>query len=365
MNAKENSPLRVLALVTEAFGGHGGIAQYNRDFLSALAESDGVGGVIVLPRSAEGRPITPSRVQQLVPVQDRVRYVFASLSAVKNHRPNVIFCGHCFMAPLAAMIARFRGIPLWIQVHGVEAWDQLPSVYRRALEGATLITSVSRYSRRRLLQWVGIDPRRVKVLPNTVGAEFRPGRKPEMLMDRYSVRGKKVLMTVSRLASEEKYKGHDRVIRALPGVLSKHNEAIYVIVGDGDDRPRIEALVQTSGLTDKVRFAGRVAPEELPDHYRLADLLVMPSTGEGFGIVFLEAMATGIPVIGGDRDGSMDPLADGVLGSIINPEKSENELASAICSILADPPNVDSSRFNSESFNMHIRALISSYIVVG
>jgi phosphatidyl-myo-inositol dimannoside synthase len=181
-----------------------------------------------------------------------------------------------------------------------------------------------------------------------------------MLMDRYSVRGKKVLMTVSRLASDEKYKGHDRVIRALPGVLSKHNEAIYLIVGDGDDRPRIEALVQSSGLTDKVRFAGRVAPEELPDHYRLADLLVMPSTGEGFGIVFLEAMATGIHVLGGDRDGSIDPLADGVLGSMVNPE-STNELTSAICYALSHPSKGRVSRFNAQSFKTHLQLLVHSH----
>ena len=108
-------------------------------------------------------------------------------------------------------------------------------------------------------------------------------------------------MTVSRLASSERYKGHDRVIRSLPRVLLKHPETIYLIVGDGDDRPRLEALASEFGVRDKVRFAGLVAGEELPDYFRLADVFVMPSTGEGFGIVFLEAMACGIDVIGGNQ----------------------------------------------------------------
>ena len=98
-------------------------------------------------------------------------------------------------------------------------------------------------------------------------------------------------MTVSRLASSEQYKGHDRVIRTLPRLLSQHPETIYLIVGDGDDRPRLESLAVECGVAEKVQFAGLVPPEELPDYFRLADVFVMPSTGEGFGIVFLEAMA--------------------------------------------------------------------------
>ena len=102
-------------------------------------------------------------------------------------------------------------------------------------------------------------------------------------------------MTVSRLASSERYKGHDRVIRVLPRILLDHPDTIYLVVGDGDDRPRLEALTLECGVQDKVMFTGPVVADELPDYYRLADVMVMPSTGEGFGIVFLEAMASGIP----------------------------------------------------------------------
>ena len=87
------------------------------------------------------------------------------------------------------------------------------------MELATIVTSVSRYTRRRLLQWVGIDPARVKVLPNTVDPQYQPGPKPAYLLERHAAGGKKVLMTVSRLASLERYKGHDRVIRTLPRVM--------------------------------------------------------------------------------------------------------------------------------------------------
>jgi len=352
--------LRVLALVTDAFGGHGGIAQYNRDVLSALAGCDGVREVIILPRTGVPSSDTlPCGVRQLRPVRDRIAYSLMALQAGRRHKPvDVVFCGHLFMTPLAATIARFARAPLWVQVHGVEAWHELSRLHRRSVETAALITSVSRHTRRRLLEWVGIDPARVKVLPNTVGARYRPGPKPDPLVKRHAVGTKKVLLTVSRLAASERYKGHDRVIRVLPKLLSEHPEVLYLIVGEGDDRSRLEMLAAECGVTEQVRFVGQVSPDELPDYFRLADVFVMPSTGEGFGIVFLEALATGIQVIAGNQDGSRDALCDGALGTLVDPENS-GDLASAIHSALVESnrPGDRSARFRFDRFAGHISEL--------
>jgi phosphatidyl-myo-inositol dimannoside synthase len=353
--------LRVLALVTDAFGGHGGIAQYNRDFLSALAVCEGVGDVIILPRASARSPDTlPFGVRQLRPVRGRLAYSFAALGMAQRYRPiDIVFCGHLFMAPLAAITAKLLHARLWVQVHGTEAWQDLSGLHRRSVEMATLVTSVSRYTRRRLLEWVGIEPARVKVLPNTVDSSFRPGPKPGYLIKRHAAGEKKVLVTVSRLAASEQQKGQDWVIRILPHVLLEHPETIYLIIGDGDDRPRLEALAAEFAVAEKVRFVGQVTPEELPDYFRLADVFVMPSMCEGFGIAFLEAMASGIHVIGGNKDGSLDPLGDGVLGTAINPEDGK-ELASAICTALSTAPgNVDrASRFKVRAFTEHLQTLV-------
>jgi len=362
------SGLRILALVTEAFGGNGGIAQYNRDFLSALARCDRVGNVIVLPRLG-GRLVgaVPTGVRQLHPVESRLAYSVAALwTAIKHQPTDLIFCGHLFMAPLAAVIARALGVPLWVQVHGIEAWRELSVLQRRSVESATIVTSVSRYTRRRLLQWVEIDPARVKVLSNTVDSQYRPGPKPSYLLERHATGGKKVLMTVSRLASSEQYKGHDRVICALPKVLSHRPDSIYLIVGDGDDRLRLQSLAVKCGVAENVQFMGFVPAEELPDYFRLADVFVMPSAGEGFGIVFLQAMATGVRVIAGNRDGSRDPLCDGTLGTLVDPENCE-ELASAILSALDDParPGDRTSRFKPDFFREHLNALRQSFLENG
>ena len=357
--------LRVLALVTDAFGGRGGIAQYNRDFLSALAACEGVGDVIVLPRAAAtptGK--LPYRVRQLAPTQGRLAYSFAALRTASSQRPiDIVFCGHLFMAPLAAVIAKLLRARLWVQVHGTDAWQERSSLCRRSVEMAALVTSVSRYTRRRLLQWVGIEPARVKILPNTVSARFHPGAKPDHLIARHDLGGKKVLMTVSRLAASEQYKGNDRVIRVLPRVVREHPQTMYLIVGDGDDRPRLEALAAECGVAERIRFVGQVLDEELPDYYRLADVFVMPSTGEGFGIAFLEAMASGIPVIGGNKDGSLDPLADGNAGGAVDPN-DDAALASAIADALRSPSALPgrTGGFQQNAFRAHVQQLVQSWV---
>src|SRR5262249_59371323 len=116
--------LRGLALVTDAFGGYGGIAQYNRDFLSALARCDRVADVIVLPRlGARSVGAMPKGVQQLRAVENRLAYSVTTLWTAIKHQPiDLVFCGHLRMAPLAAVIARALRVPLWVQVHGIEAF---------------------------------------------------------------------------------------------------------------------------------------------------------------------------------------------------------------------------------------------------
>jgi glycosyltransferase involved in cell wall biosynthesis len=351
---------RILALVTEAFGGHGGIAQYNRDFLSALASCDRVRDVIVLPRFS-ARPVSalPTGIRQLRPVESKLAYSLSALWTAITHRPiDFVFCGHLLMVPLAAGISRVLNVPLWLQVHGIEVfWREHSALERRSVESATMVTSVSRHTRRRLLQWVGIDPARVKVLPNTVEPQYHPGPKPAYLLERHAAGGKKVLLTVSRLGVE-RYKGHDRVIRTLPRLLDQHPDTIYLIVGGGDDRRRLESLAVEYGVAKNVQFTGSVLPEELPDYFRLADVFVMPSAMEGFGIVFLEAMATGIRVIAGSRDGSRDPLGDGALGTLVDPENGE-ELASAILAALEDPTRTGNraTRFEPNLFAEDLNAL--------
>jgi phosphatidylinositol alpha-1,6-mannosyltransferase len=358
--------MRLLALVTDAFGGVGGIARYNRDLMLALTQSPHVSEVVVLPRFAGPATGVPAKVRQVAPSASRVAWSTRAVALAARRRFDAVFCGHLNAAPLAAAIAAFRRAPLWVQVHGVEAWQRRSAANHRALLSAALVTSVSRYTRARLLGWADLPPHRLRVLPNTVTPGQVPRPRRNDLIARLGLAGRRIILTVGRLSALERYKGHDRLIAALPAIAARVPDTAYLIVGSGDDQPRLERLVREAGVGDRVVFAGQVSDPELPDYFALAHVFAMPSTGEGFGIVFLEAAASGLPVIGGNRDGSVDALADGRIGRPIDPN-AQAEIASAVVDALLGRHPVSASaeetrRFAFARFAAQVDVLVGSLV---
>ncbi len=356
-------PSIILALVTDAFGGRGGIAQYNRDFLGAVVEQ-GVDGnsrtTTVLPRHAPDREVPPSGVRQLPAISSRIAYSLNAVATALRLRTNIVFCGHLYMAPLAMLIARLTGASLVVQMHGIEAWQPPSRLQRRAVNEADLVLCVSRYTRARVLAWADVPPECVLVLPNTVRESFTPG-------DGSSLRGslgleeKKVLLTVGRLDPSERYKGHDLVISAMPKLVAMGHDAVYVVVGDGGDRPRLEALAGDLEVSDRVRFLGGIEPPLLMEAYRMADVFVMPSTGEGFGIAFLEAMACGTSAIGLRAGGARDALADGDLGTVTTTRELSDVIADRLRRGADEPARLAEAvriRFGKEAFRTNVRRVI-------
>lgn len=348
----------ILALVTDAFGGRGGIAQYNRDLLGALA---GCGAAVtIVPREAAPEAQTPAAINQVRPRRGRFAYALAALRAARDRRPGVVFCGHLYMAPLALLIARLTRARLVMQLHGVEAWQAPGALARRAVEAADLVMCVSRYTRARLLSWSRLEPARALVLPNTVGSRFTPGE-AAALRAAWGLAGKRVLLSVGRLSARERYKGQDRVIRALPGLLRAGHDVVYLIVGEGDDRARLAALAAAAGVAEHVRFMGALDGAALADAYRLADLFVMPSTGEGFGIAFLEAMASGTPALGLAAGGAVDALGDGDLGILTTEAELPVAIARALDAARVDGPALAAAvarRFGREAFASGVNSLL-------
>ena len=140
------------------------------------------------------------------------------------------------------------------------------------------------------------------------------------MIERYGLKSSKVILTVGRLASEERHKGFDEVIEVMPQLIKRFPNLKYLIVGGGGDRQRLEAKVAKLGLSNCVIFTGYVPEDEKAAHYNLADVYVMPSRGEGFGIVLLEAAACGVPIVGSQVDGSREALLDGKLGRLVDPD---------------------------------------------
>lgn len=256
-------------------------------------------------------------------------------------RPRLVIVGHLNFAVVSDWLSRVARIPYWILTHGIEAWGVERPALRRALARATCVVSVSRYTARRLIDEQGLDPARVALLPCTFDpSRFRPRPRPPRLAARLHLEDQQpVMLTVSRLAGKDRHKGYDVVLEALPEIRRGVPGLHYVIVGEGDDRPRIERRIRELGLKEAVTLAGFVSDEELPDYYGLGDVFAMPSKREGFGIVYLEAMASGIPAIAGNRDGARDALLDGELGVLVDPDDVAGFARAAVEVLTGRHPN--------------------------
>lgn len=262
-------------------------------------------------------------------------FVGQIVPAALRECPDLIICGHMNFAAAAYWVHRWRRIPYWIIAHGIEAWDLHRTGMRAAVRASQRILAVSRFTRDRLIEQLDLPPDQVVLLPNTFDDRgLEPGPKPEYLLRRYGLSARqRVLLTVARLSSPERYKGYDKIIDAMPAILERVPDAHYVLVGKGDDRGRVERRVRDMGIEDHVSLAGFVPEAELRDHYNLCDVFAMPSKGEGFGIVFLEALACGKPVVAGNQDGSRDALCDGELGALIDPD-DVGQIAGTLADIL-------------------------------
>ena len=328
--------IRILALVGDCYGARGGISRYNQDLFESLA--GGGAELLVLPRRGDATAAEPpSGIRQWRPIFNRGYYSLASLWAAWCHRPvDIVFCGHVYMAPLAWTLARLFKARLWLQTHGIDIWSPQSGLKRTAIEGADLVTAVSRMTRQRLLEWSDLAPDRVRVLPNTVRDTFTPGPAAPGYRARLGIGDGPVILTVGRLASTERSKGHEAIFALLPDLRQRVPGLVYLIAGEGDDLPRLEQRARNLGLgPDSVRFLGYVPDEELPDVYRLADLFVMPSSTEGFGIVYLEAAACGLRVVGGAADGSADAIQDPRVGTTVDPGNRDALLAAVLAGLAA------------------------------
>jgi len=328
----------------DAFGGLGGIAQYNRGFLRALAAAPQVSQVVALPRRMPLPPETlPPKLTYLTGgVTGRLAYIRAILELLRRDSSfDLVVCGHIKLLVMAFLAKIFTGAPLVLMIYGVDAWTpQYCKKTKWLLSKIHAVVSISDFTKQKFREWSHFNEKKIFILPNAVDQRhYGVGEKSHVLVERYGLKGKTVLMTLGRLASEEKYKGFDEIMEALPALSRQIPGLVHLIVGDGDDRPRLQAKAQSLEVADRVIFTGFIPEADKADHYRLADAFVMPGRGEGFGFVFLEALACGIPVVGSRLDGSREALRHGALGILVDPRRPE-EIQAGILEALQRPRGV-------------------------
>lgn len=346
--------MRILLLATDAYGGHGGIALFNRELCAALVTRADVEEVVVVPRVILNVPQGIPPKVRFIHTAARGNLAYAKVIAgLMREKFDVIICGHVNLLPVACSL----GKPLLV-IHGIEAWQPLRStVRRRLIHRCRAIVAVSSLTLERLLAWSNYKGP-THVLPNAVHLEqYGIREKRADLVERYGLAGKRALLTVGRLAGEDRSKGFDEVLEVLPQLPE---DVVYIIAGGGQDFTRLRDKAVSLGLAKRVVFTGLFPESDKPDLYNLADVYVMPSRGEGFGFVFLEAMASGLPAIGSKLDGGREALLHGELGTLVDPS-NRDELREAILAALAAPKRKVPEKlayFSFEKFTDRVSAIL-------
>lgn len=321
-------PLKRIDVWTPGVEFKGGIQEYSRRLVEALTAVRPQARVRVFAKNdAGGGDALPDGVHRAcfgsVPMQLRTPVFAARLAAaIRMSAPDLILATHANFGP----IATFGGasVPFAVAAHGVEVWNLRDERRRRALARAWRILPVGEHTAARMRAEIrNLSP--MAVLSNTVDdSRFTIGDPAKGLRERFGIGvADRVLLTVNRFSAAETYRGYDVTLDAFATLRGSHPNLHWIVAGTGDDRERFAREVQRRGLADRVHLPGFVPDAELPDYYRLCDLFVMPSRLEGFGIVYLEAMACGKPAIGGNADGAVDALAGGELGMLVDPDDAK------------------------------------------
>ena len=333
--------IRKVLVLSPSLKGIGGVQNYINTFVDALREILGADRVrvVAVPEEARARDGRPPALR----TSAKIRFLISAFAAAISWRPDLIICAHVGLAPVCSLIRKFSRTPYWVVLYGIEVWGDLSTAKRDALKGAARLASITQFTLDATVKRHSLGDISAVILPPTLpkqstsSATTNPGPSPESQPP--------VVLTVGRLAASERYKGHDAILEAWPSIVSRVPDAVYWIVGEGDDRQRLESKARELGIAGTVRFLGSVSPQDLAVCYDRCRVFAMPALtdlngpvprGEGFGIVFLEAMARGKPVIGPLAGAPAEFIRSGEHGLLVDPE-SPAAVGGAIVELLSDP----------------------------
>jgi glycosyltransferase involved in cell wall biosynthesis len=266
----------------------------------------------------------------------KLRFVFSAMQLARR-KPSFVLAAHPNLAPLAVAMRRLAPqLHVAVMTHGIEVWSPLPWLRRNALRNADLVLAPSTFTAHKLPAAQGIAENKIRWLPWALDPDFQTlALSPEKLPLPVGFPSGRIILTVGRWAANERYKGVDDLLRVLPGLIESVPALHLVAVGDGNDRPRLEEIAKQLETSHRVHFLRGLTREELAACYARCDVFALPSSGEGFGFVFLEAMAFGKPVVGSAHGGIPDLIEEAVTGFLVELGDKE-KLAAALRRLLLD-----------------------------
>ncbi len=336
--------MKTLFLTLRVFSATGGIEKVCRIMGKALYEAGiknedtvQICSMYDRHRDSYNNPYFPSEIFRGFGIN---KLFFINEMVIEGAKSDVVILSHINLLLIGWVIKKISpSTKIVLLAHGIEIWYPLGSRRRSMLHRCDLVLAVSTYTKNVIIDVHELPGEKCAVLNNCLDPYLPlPSilKKNKALLDKYGFNATDtILMTLTRLSSKERYKGYDNVIRAMAVIKPNHGSIKYLVAGSFDDNEKsfVDGLLRQYGLEDNVALPGYIEDEELEDHFAMSDMYVMPSRKEGFGIVFIEAMYYGLPVIAGNQDGSTDALLNGQLGQLVNPE-DVNGIASAITNIV-------------------------------
>jgi glycosyltransferase involved in cell wall biosynthesis len=303
--------VKALLLAPELFAGEGGISRILRLYLKALCDLSGDRDTVrfvslndkLVDSTELGRYSSGNLVEWMVFRGRKLAFCRAALRM--SLRSDRIVCGHIAQLPLVWAASMLRPkISYYLVAHGIEVWRPFTFLERRALNGARCIWCVSEYTRQQVLTFGGMAAERTAVLPNALDPTLDPPM-PVPLPE-----GPPVILSISRLTLSDSYKGIDHLIASMPAVRAQIPDARLRIVGRGDGLPSLQAFARRLNVPGAVEFAGYRSDSELFEDFAGCRLFALPSQKEGFGLVYLEAMAHGRPCLGARSGGVPEVISN-------------------------------------------------------
>jgi phosphatidylinositol alpha-1,6-mannosyltransferase len=277
-----------------------------------------------------GRPLT------------KMDFAARALVAALRSRPHYVLANHVGLLPVAFAAGRRSGARIRVIAHGIEAWAPMSPVQRTLVRRAAPV-AVSSFSAARVAERARLPLGSVQILPLAVSDRFAaiaraplPGRRDDRPF---------TMLTVSRLAPENRYKGHFDIADAMPDVLRRRPDARWVVVGTGNDLDALRRRCLELGISDSVELSGRLDDEQLVRAYREADLFVLPSVadaeadppvGEGFGLVYVEAACFGVPSLASVHGGGALDFVVGDVTGVLAPPGHPQALAAQMLRVAED-----------------------------
>lgn len=340
-------PKSVLFLFTEV-SAKGGIQRFNQTILDACDKLGVQCRVLSLNDSNAPTSARENHDKRSITgfSGNRRRFALAAAGAILRSRYDWVFIGHINFAVLAVAILglfRFRAPRTMMVGHGIEVWSGIRGLRRAAMRRIDRILCVSRYTRARIMQQApALDVDRLVIFPNALAESW--SRNPPAPLEQAPP--ERFILSVTRLEPGDRYKGLVTVIEAFS--MLADDTLQYFVVGRGADLPFLQLIAARFGVEERVHFMGSLADAELVALYQQCEAFVLPSGKEGFGIVFLEAMFFGAPVIAAREKGALDVVLDGVTGISVR-FGDAIAVKNAIESLLSNPALRDLLRSNGRA----------------